>query len=62
MKIGIILIILGIWVIKSNLENFVTNLIPYNLEYVIGILLINYGVYRLGKKNFSWSHVKGWFK
>ena len=60
-KIALIGIIIGIWLLKSNLENVITNFIPGNYENWIGILLIIISAHYLGKTQFSFKTMKSWF-
>lgn len=45
MRIGLISVIVGFFLIRSQVENIVTEYIPGNLEIPLGIGLIIYGLY-----------------
>ncbi len=62
MKWAIIFLILGIWFLKFNAEEFLVNTIPINLLSWIGIILIVVGAYRLGLKNFRLKNLKRFLK
>ncbi len=58
MKWAIILLILGIWFIKFSSEEFLSKLLPDNLWFWIGLIIIIYAGYRLGLKNFKLKNLK----
>ncbi len=62
MKIGLILLILGLWFLKFNAEEFLVNIIPIKLISWIGIILVVLGAYRIGIKKFRFSQIKRIFK
>ena len=52
MKIGVIFILLGFFLVRGEIENLVTNFFPGSTEILIGVALIGYGLWRLDKKQF----------
>ena len=49
-KLGIVIAIVGIWLILSQAENIVTTFFPKNTEVYVGMLLLVIAGIRLGKK------------
>ena len=49
-KLGIVIAVVGIWLILSQAENVVTTFFPKNTEVYAGIVLLIVAGIRLGKK------------
>mgnify|MGYP001576039210 CR=1 FL=1 len=48
MKIAILSILAGTFVLRAEIENLVTRFIPQSLEVPLGIGLIIFGLWRIG--------------
>lgn len=57
MKLAWILIIIGAFLSRSALENLVTDITGNRWAIIVGIILVIYGIHRLGKKNFKWGNI-----
>ena len=49
MKVGIVTIFIGWFLLRAEIENLVTKIIPSNYEIPLGIILILYGLWRFKK-------------
>ena len=53
MKWAILGILIGWGLIRADVENIVTGVIPGNYEIIIGIIILVYSFYRLHKKKWN---------
>lgn len=57
MKLGVLCLLIGFFVLRGSLEDLVVNFFPGDSEIFFGVLLIGFGLYRIHKSNYDFRRL-----